>query len=457
MPITGNHEWSINRTIRTVNPRIRIQAIATFVLLVSPVPVSVPRLFGFAEIARGSLLLQTTAAFSYDSYFLGSIDNDPDTYVSVQPVLQYLRQAGRGEISASAGVAIIRYHENDRYDAEDVSANLRIALPAAIGARIDGTFALGYSENTDIDYFVNDRIPARHLNGSLNFTYKLGVRTAIRESFSYHAVKRDGDTYSDQDKITNRLFFDYNDFLRGTDLSLGYTYTDTRSSGDNYLGAKLDQDDHAFSLTLSRPVYGEILGSATYGYHFFHRSAAETASGRTRRERSYFSLGLRGPFLPKTRFPKLESSASLSYRQDYSPGINDAGGDTLTGDIRVAWDLRSRTNIALSAGRSMSLTASDLSATSTNVAATVTERIGLVTTAIATVSYHWVDYRGIDRKDRMLQASLSLNRPFNKYWSAGLSYQYQRNDDTSSGFQPGPYPGRDYDRHVATLSIINTF
>ncbi|WP_342750684.1 outer membrane beta-barrel protein [Termitidicoccus mucosus] len=160
---------------------------------------------------------------------------------------------------------------------------------------------------------------------------------------------------------------------------------------------------------------------------------------------------------PKSRFPKLESSASLSYRQNYSPGINDTGGDTLTGDIRLAWDARPRTNIALSASRNMSLNASDVSATTTNVAATVTESIGLATTAIGTVSYNWIDYRGINRKDQMLQVHLSINRPFNKYWSAGLSYQYQHNNDDSSGFQPGRYFGRDYDRHVVTLSITNIF
>jgi hypothetical protein len=411
--------------------------------------------FGFAEIARGALLLQTTAAATYDSYFIGTQTNDSDFYLTLSPMLRYSRSAGLSEIKASAGTSINRYDKNSGLDSEDILANASITLPTVEGARLTGDASIGYSESTVVDLFVNDRVPTKSFTAGFNLDYKLGLKMSVSDSLSYSDTTRD--IYSDQETFGNDLSFSYSDFLYDTTLTLSHGYTQTMSSGENYLGADLDQVSNSYSATLSRPLFGSVIGSATYGYRVLTRSAQETTIGQTDDQGSFFSIGIRGPFLPRTRFPKLTSSASLSYQESRSAGINDTGGKTLTGALGLSWAARERTDISIQASRNTELTATDLTAVNTNVSLGVTERIGLATILTGTIGYQWVDFRGIDRSDAILTGRLNASRTLSKHWSLAANYEYTNVKNDQTGFQPGRFSMRDYDRHLVSASVTNTF
>jgi outer membrane protein assembly factor BamA len=429
-------------------------------LLLALVPGAVSTCFGFAEIARGALLLQTTGSVTYDSYFLGSLDNDPDVIYTVFPSLRYSRKAGRASIATSAGIAFNRYDKNTDVDSDDLRADITIGFPTAPGSRLDGNFNASYNEATTVDYFLNDRVATKTFAGALAFNYQLATRVNISEALRYSSTERK--SYSDQDMLGNTLEVRYSDFLRGTDLVVTHGYTYTKSSGDNFDNVALDQYANDISLGLSRPVYGKVVGTLSYGYTLLHRSSEESVYGDTSSSSSYVSLSLDGPFLPARRFPKLTSSASLSYRQPAMAGVNDSGGKFLSGNMRLAWAARERTNLHIDANRSLNLTANDYSIESTRVSGGFDERIGRSTTLSGSAGYNWTDTRGTDRSDSRLDAGLSLSRSFNKYFSASLGYTYEQNDTTSTETdeptpQFGRFAPRDYDRHTATASVTVTF
>ncbi len=415
--------------------------------------------FGFAEVARGALTLDTELRLTYDSYFIGAdIPGDDDYFASLRPTLRYVRRAGLAEITGDVGVAIMRYDTHDRYDSEDLNAKLRAELPFADGARLSGFVDLTYSEATRVDYDVMDRVRAETYRASINFQYKLGVKTSLTERFSYGNTDRSG--YSDQEIITNNLGFVYSDFLHGTSLSLNHGYTSTTSSGLNARNAELDQTSNSFSASLSRPIAGPLRGTVTAGYRILDRAARETDIGQTEIKGAFYSATLSGPFLPPSRFPKVQSSASITYQESESPGINDTGQKTLTGDMSLSWQARERTDVSLSANRSVNLTASDLSVETTRATVAVNQRVGIATSLSASLSYVWRDYSNLDRSDNTLDFTLSGGYQLTRYWSFGASYTYEKNDTSGSDspiFSYRRMRATDYDRHLASVFVRNLF
>lgn len=426
---------------------------ATAALITGPAP----RARAFAQIARGTLEIQNTAALTYDSFFIGSPAFGDDWYWSDQPLLTFSRKAGLAGISANGGITFTRYDENTRYDSEDWTGGLTITLPTESGSRINGAIAASYTESTEVDYSVNDRIPTRALNGNFNLTCQLGALTSLNDVFSYTKLYRDNDAYSDQQLWSNKLGFRYDRFLYGTTLDLDYTFTKTDSTANTYTPVPLDQNDNSFSATATHPIYGDINGSLTIGYHVFHRGAGETITRDTSSSDFYFAIGIDGPFLPRDLFPKLNSHASLYYRDSTSAGIGYGGGRTLTGDISVSWAARPRTQISINANRSTDLNASNYTVTNSTVGLTITENAGDATTITVGANYRWSEYQGIRRNDDFFSTSASVGYKINQYWNTSLSYTYQDNQNVSEGPQPVPNSGRSYSRQLVTSSIVCKF
>lgn len=453
-----NHRISSRHPQTTRIPRPAAFAFNTATLLLaSALLASAPKAHALVNIARGTIDLQTTLAGTYESYFIGSATNDPDWYYSIAPILEFYRKAGLASINADAGITFTRFDQNTQFNSSYPSASLRIALPTQPGARLDGNFAISYVESDIVDFSLNDRIPTKAVNGSLTLNYRLGDKTSLTEVASYTKLIRDSEDYSDQQIWSNRLGFRYNEFFHRTNLALDYDFTKTDTSGHNYLDTPLNQRDNALSLTLSHPVYGEIMGSFTYGYHIFRRGAAETAAGVTRDSSSFIGVGIEGPFLPPALFPKLTSRASLYYRSSASAGLNYSGAATLTGSLSLSWAARPRTTISINADRTTTLNAADFSVINSSVGMGISETVGSATILAASVSYRWSQYQGIDRNDHFLNFNASASHTLNQYWSIALNYNFQNNQNTGSGPQILPRPGASYDRHLVTLSVTAKF
>src|SRR4051794_25708739 len=79
--------------------------------------------------------LSTTAGITYDSNVVGGAPttqkNRDDTFVNLNPQLEFTRKAGLIELQSAAGVNVSRYFDQTNLNAEDVnaSANLNLSEP----------------------------------------------------------------------------------------------------------------------------------------------------------------------------------------------------------------------------------------------------------------------------------------------------------------------------------------
>ncbi len=433
-------------------------SLRAFIACSSLVTLAPQALQAFAEVARGGLTLDTQVSMNYDSNFLGATKvGDDDYYLSLNPQLNYRRRAGIVPTDIFAGVDILRYDTYDSFDSENFSAGLTTKFPTPEGARLTGSLALSYRESTDVDLFVSDRVASKATTVSISAAYQLGLKTSLTESLSYTDTKRS--IYSDQEIISNNLGFLYSNFLGQTSFGLNYQFTDNTSSGSSVQAQGLDQRSHAFSSTLSRPLWGPLSGGITYGYQMLDRSTAETTINQAEQNGGYFSLSLNGPFLPPSKFPKLKTRASLSYQESTTPGINDTGGKTLTGGIGMSWDARERTSLSIDLDRSLQLSAANFTVENTSASFGITERIGDFTSLSGSISQTWNTFRGVNREDKIFRAIFGARRSLSKAWGLGFNYTYEDNKtDADASAQLTQRINRgDYTRHLVSLSANYSF
>ena len=418
------------------------------------------------ELPSGSINLDTTLTGTYDSYFIGTFDHKPDYYATLNPVLSYNHHVGPTNLNIYGGVSFNRFDKNSRFDSDDASAGIRSNFPVAEGSPLEGGLGAAYIESTQIDPIVNDRVALKATHFDLNASYRTGLKTSVSDSIDYSHNQRE--IYGNQTIASNRLGFNYSDFLEDTNLNLSHVYTRTKTSGGidprliyfqdpsiAPLIVPLDQTTNAFNLGVSHPLYGRIIGEAVYGYMINERTAGETDAHTTRDTSQNISLNITGPLLPPERFPKVDSSASISYQQFASRGINDSGGKTVAGNFHLAWNARERTRLSLGASRSQSLGASNFSVITTQTNFSVVESIGLATTLSGGVSYSWLTFRGISRNDSVFEANVGLQHSLTQHWSLGANYKFQNNhtDASTSSFQAARYRLENYVRQVVSLSV----
>ncbi len=411
--------------------------------------------YGFAEFARGGLLLDTTGSVTYDSFFLGSADNDPDTIYTLFPSLRFVRRAGLAQFTATGGVAFNRHEVNKDYDSDDLRINASLYIPTDVGSRLTGNVDVGYTEEMVVDYSLNDRIPTERYYAQVGVTYPINPGMILHESLSYSSVTRA--FYSNQDMLSNRLNFTYRGIFPGTSLLLGHELAVTKTDGNEYNPVGIDQYYNNFSVGLSRALYGEVNGSIRYGYSVISRSSEEVFGGDRSRGSHYINLSIDGPFLPANRFPKLTSSASIAYSQSSVAGINDNGGKFLSGALRLAWSARERTQLSIHASRGMELSANNLAVENTRVGGGFDQKIGRLTNLNGSLSYSWRSYRGVTRDDTILDASLAISRPFTRNLRGSLRYGYVDNNTDALGNQFTRVTPRNYERHTVTASATFTF
>jgi hypothetical protein len=420
------------------------------------------------ELPSGTVKLDTTLSGTYDSYFIGTIDHAPDYYATLSPVLSYTHNIGPSNLNIFGGVAINRYDKNSRFDSEDLSAGIGSNFPVAEGSRLSGNLRSTYTESTQIDPIVNDRVALKATQFNLGASYRTGLKTTLSDNVNYAYNERK--IYGNQTIASNRLGFSYSDFLEDTNLNLSHVYTRTKTSASvysdyvfdqylQYLGsvprsAALDQTANSFNLGVTHPIYGQIIGEATYGYMMFH-STDKTNNHVTNDTSQNISLNITGPFLPPARFPKVESSASISYGQSVSRGINDSGGKSISGNVHLAWNARERTRLSVGASRSQSLGANNFSVITTQANFGVVESIGLATTLSGGLNYTWLTFRGVNRSDTTFEASVNLQHALTQHWSIGASYVFQNNNTNAptASFQATRYRLENYTRQVVSLSI----
>jgi hypothetical protein len=298
---------------------------------------------------------------------------------------------------------------------------------------------------------VNRRIREKTFYNHLDADIPMGLKTTLLLGGSFRRDRRN--SFSDRDTWDGTAGFRYQNFLGGAAFDLRYRRLDVETSGGNEFGIPLDQSSDIYTATFSRPVYHDVRGSITYGYRVLNRSAAEVLSGQERRsEGSLFALKLDGPFLPQSVFPKVETSLTLGYQKNESPGIQDTSSSRLFGAVHVGWHARERTRIFMDARRATELSVNDLTVETTAVTVGLTQAIGNFTSTSFSLGYEQRDYQVVAppaRDAKVFIAQAGANYRITKAWSAAAHYRLRQAESDFSA--------ADYSRHFVSLEATYVF
>ncbi|HEX2853365.1 MAG TPA: outer membrane beta-barrel protein [Opitutaceae bacterium] len=398
-------------------------------------------------LGRGEVAISASVSGTYDSNVSGRRGSQEDFYGTFAPRISYLRRAGKIEADASVSISSVRYVDSQQFNSDNVAADVSLQLSEKSFQNISASVSAGYTESYQIDQDLNARIKS----DVTTFSGQLGLVPSPRTSVTMHASYSDAENTgaSDQQMLSGGGAFNFNNLMGNTTVILSYDYTSAESSGENLLGAELDQNSHHFSLGLSRPLYREVTGRINYGYRILNRSAAETTAGTTRQAGTVLSATIDGPFLPARAFPKIKSHLSLSYQDATTPGVNDPGTKLLTGDLSLSWEARESTTLSLGTSRTQRLAVTDISVVTTSARASVTQKLRYNLSGSAGVNYEWNTYKGIPRSDEVFSYDGALNYDFAHSWTASASYRYQSSQSNQVV--------SDYVRHLAILSLGYTF
>lgn len=403
--------------------------------------------YGFAQFARGELVLSTTALARYDSRVFGGTNPADDYIFTLDPRLIYRREAGQLKLSSTLGTRINRYVDHDELDSEDFVASVRLSLPPESSALWSGSFETSYDEHTDVNYDVNTHVREKIFMSRFNTNIPTSLKTSVVLGGSFRRDQRN--RFSDREMWDGLAGFRYGDFLHGAAFEATYRYLELESNGGNIWGIPLRQFSDIYSATFSRPIYGDIRGSVSYGYRVLRRSSAEVFPAARRSAGSIFSVRLDGPFLPESRFPKVETSLTLGYQKAETPGINDTGGSRFVGSMHISWQARERTRLSFDARRALELSINDLTVETTAFSVGVNQSIGDFTTGSFSAGYEQRDYRTVGRSDDVLTAAAALGYKITRAWSAHAAYRVRAADSDARI--------ADYARHTVILSVNYTF
>ena len=384
---------------------------------------------GFAEIERGELLLATTAAGTFDSDIQGGPNGREDYIYSLYPDLLFKRDAALVKLDTGVGVTFNRFQTYSQFDSNDADAHFDLGLSPDAGLPGSGTFQIGYAEKNDIDYDLSQRVRSKSLASQLDTLFPLSLKTSISVQGSFNRVDRG--SFGTQQTEGGGAAFNYENFLYGTNLSLAYRRLGASASSVEGSPA-IDQNSNSYLAILSHPILGDLKASATYGYRFLDRSASETLTGETRVDGPFYSVGLEGPFLPQSVFPKLKSSLSVSYEEAATPGINDLGGNRVVANASLSWDATDTTRFKVRVARLQELASINTTVVTSEALAEMSQDIGHFVHAAIGGGAERLEYQGIGRRDNVGTAFARADYNATKSFLVGIDYSLHSTSSTEA-------------------------
>ncbi|HYD83860.1 MAG TPA: outer membrane beta-barrel protein [Opitutus sp.] len=402
---------------------------------------------GFAQFARGEALLSTSASARYDSRVFGGVNASDDYIFTLYPQLIYRREAGLLKLDSNLGLRVNRYLDFEEMNSEDLVTSISLRLPPESSTMASGEFETRYDEHTEVNYDVNQRVREKTFVTRLDGALPTSLKTSILGGGSFSHEERN--RFSDRETWSGNVGFRYGNFLGGSTFDVRYRRLEVESTGGNAWNIPLNQQSDIYSATLTRPIYHDVRAALSYGYRVLRRSGREVFGQDPRSGGSIISVRINGPFLPESKFPKVDTSITLGYQEAETPGVNDSGGSRFVGAMHVSWQARERTRVFFDARRSLELSINDLTVETTAFEARIGQSIGDFTTASIYAGYEERDYRTVGRQDDAIIGGLSAHYRITKYWSAEGNYRGRLTD--SSAFIA------DYERHIVSLSVNYIF
>lgn len=390
--------WS--ELVRRVYARISIRYGPTLALAAVGVCILfTPSLSGFLEIARGELILNTTAQSTYDSNIYGRSDAEGDVYFSLIPELQYLRKAGRGRIDLRAGVNVTRFLDFSMEDSEDFYGSAEVTYPVPEDSPLSGAVYAAYTEETGVNDYLNTRVRSELAAVGANTLYRFSDRLAFRNSLSYDHAGVEGFSNVESYSGTFGLQWIYS---RKLSLFTDYRLRQSRSSGDN-------------------PVSGKEIDNLDQAVFF----------------------GATG-----TLAPKVDGTASVGYQHTIARGPEPDTGLVVTA-LDLVWDWRPKTDLRLGASRDLDIAPTDESVETSRISLGLDHKVDDKISLTGSAGYYHLNFRSTSRRDHGLLVGAGIDYIFTRYWKGGFNYDYTHNISNQTN--------SDYARHLARIFTRYSF
>ena len=160
-------------------------------------------------------------------------------------------------------------------------------------------------------------------------------------------------------------------------------------------------------------------------------------------------MNLEGPFLPEAVFPKRETSLSLGYQKNETPGLNDRSSSRFVGSLHMAWHARERTRIFFDARRSLELSVNNLTVETTAYNVGVNQQVGNFTSVSLSGGYEQRDYKSLGRLDDVYVFQAGAHYRITRAWSASANYRLRDSQSNEAV--------ADYSRHTVSVEGNYTF
>lgn len=371
---------------------------ARFALIGATAAISSP-LHGFYEIARGELILNTTALATYDSNIYTRSDSVSDLYFSLIPELQFLRHAGRGTIDARTGVNVTRFLDYSDEDFEDFHASLHVSYPVSPDSPLSGTFFIAATEESDVNDLLNTRVKSRTIGVGTDSLYQVSERLALRNALGFEdkSVKNFSGTQTYGGSLGIQwLYSEKLSFFTDYRLRL-----DESDGDDTIQGRKIDNTNHAI-------LFGAI----------------------------------------GTLRPRIEGTAKIGFqRTEARADESDQNLLLLSADLTWLW--RPKTTLSLHTIRELDVSPADETVERSEIDIGATHILNEKITLTGHIGYRRLVFNISDRTDDAFLVGTGLEYIFSRYWQAGADLEITFNSSTQSE--------TDYDRQMVHIYTRYSF
>ncbi len=353
----------------------------------------------FYEIARGEVLLNTTARGAYDSNIFGNANETPDFVLDLIPELQFLRAAGQSRIDLRGGIDIQRFLDNPSQNSEDPYTTFLLTLPVSPESRLSGNVRGSYRQDNSVNLLLNQRVFSETVNGGANGAYRLSDRIAARAAFDY--INSRTRSFSTVETIGGGGGAEYR-YSENLSFFTDYRLRNSRSYNLPVGAVGIENWDHAVLVGAS----GELL-------------------------------------------PRVQGTVSGGYQHTTVSGVTTNDSNRFIADALLLWNVQEQTDVTFTANRDVYIAPDNANVEMSTFTAGVTHRFTEKISGTGTVGYGLYDYEAGNRSDSNYRFGAGVSYLFTRYWSASLAYDYIYNHSDLSA-------GR-YDRQIVTVQTRYTF
>ena len=389
-------------TVKHSSPRYGSRAIRlllVYVVVLASSIATAPHASAFYEFARGEFLLHMGGTATYDSNVFGTSDAEDDVLLVFNPELQYIRRAGRSDLSVRTGVIVGRFVDFNDEDFEDYYAQLDVGYPVAAASRFGGGVALSFQQTTGLSETLSTRTQTERYQAAINNNYRLNQRIGLTNSLNYTRTERVGfrSVEGIGGSLGTRYFYSEN-----LGFSLNYRIRRSTSSGAA-AGDTRESIFHAVTVGADGQLTQRVTGSVSAG-----AQASQVARG----------------------------GGSGRVRGIVSAGLN--------------WAARANTRVSLDASRNQDLSGEGRTLERTSVSVGVFQRLTPKMTGNVSAGYRLSEFSGVETdRDHAYTAGTGLSYTFTDRWVGGLDYAYTHIDSERRDVK--------FDRHTVALSTRYTF